>query len=124
MSIPRRRFLKLGAGAAAIAATGCASAPKAKSATRAPIEPLGGKVEHFIVLMLENRSYDQMLGALGGDYDGVADGTRLDFEYPDRKRGSVEIFHGAPPDRFSPDPGHNFHAFTITPRCSTTTGRN
>lgn len=106
--IHRRRFLKIGAGAAAMAASGCASVPKARSATR--IEPLGGKVEHFIVLMLENRSYDQMLGALGGAYDGVADGTRLDFEHPGGKPGSVAIVHGAPPDRFSPDPGHNFHA--------------
>jgi phospholipase C len=108
--IHRRRFLKLGAGAAAVAASGCASTPKARSATSTPIAPLAGKVEHFIVLMLENRSYDQMLGALGGAYDGVANGTRLDFEHPDGKHDSARVLHGAPPDRFSPDPGHNFHA--------------
>ncbi len=72
---------------------------------------LDGKIEHFIVLMLENRSYDQMLGAIDGDeYDGVRAGTRLAYEARDGSREWVSIAHGAPPDRFWPDPGHGFRA--------------
>ena len=66
MPIPRRRFLGLGAAAAAAALTGCgarvAAGPRPPGV---PFEAFDGKIEHFIVLMLENRSYDQMLGALG-----------------------------------------------------------
>jgi phospholipase C len=61
--------------------------------------------------MMENRSYDQMLGALPGvQYAGVAHGTRLPYERADGSRDWVEIRHGAPPDRFFPDPGHGFQA--------------
>jgi phospholipase C len=115
--LPRRRFVKLAAAAAATAVTGCgatrgAGGPHAR-ATRVPFEAFDGKVEHFIVLMLENRSYDQMLGSLSGvddAYDGAARGTRLSYETRDGSREWVAVEHGAPPDRFSPDPGHGFKA--------------
>jgi phospholipase C len=113
MSIPRRRFLELGAAAAATAVTGCASShtvPAAR-APRAPFAAFDGKIEHLIVLMLENRSYDQMLGALPGDeYAGVPRGTRLAYRTHDGAPSWVSIEHGAPPDCFSPDPGHRFNA--------------
>jgi phospholipase C len=108
--IPRRRFLKLGALAAA---SGCASSrfTTATGPQRAPSEPWESKIEHFLVLMMENRSYDQMLGALPGDeYDGLPRGARLSYEARDRSPSSVEIVRGAPPDRFAPDPGHGFSA--------------
>ena len=113
MPFPRRRFLKLGAAAAASALAGCAR-PRVAAGPQPPRlldGALDGKIEHFIVLMLENRSYDQMLGALVGDeYDGVARGTRLAYEARDGSRQWVSIAHGAPPDRFWPDPGHGFRA--------------
>jgi len=114
MPIPRRRFLKLGAAATATAVAGCGSSRAGAGPAWAPHasdRALDGKIEHFIVLMLENRSYDQMLGSLEGDeYDGVAHGTRLAYDAPDGSRQWVSIAHGAPPDRFWPDPGHGFKA--------------
>ena len=114
MAIPRRRFLELGAAAAATAVTGCTSSRVAAPAPRPPRAPFAafdGKIEHFIVLMLENRSYDQMLGALPGDeYDGVARGTSLPYRARDGSAAWVPVEHGAPPDRFAPDPGHGFGA--------------
>jgi phospholipase C len=111
--LPRRRFVKLAAAAAATAVTGCGSARVASGprAPRVPFDAFDGKIEHFIVLMLENRSYDQMLGALSSasdEYDGVPAGTRLSYEARDGSTQWVPIEHGAPPDRFSPDPGHGF----------------
>ena len=113
MSIRRRRFLELGAASAATALAGCAVPPRA----RLPAGPTGSvasldrKIEHFIVLMMENRSYDQMLGALEGpEHDGVPRGVRLPYERRDGGREWLPIRYGAPPDRFSPDPSHNFQA--------------
>jgi phospholipase C len=112
MPIPRRRFLELGAAAAATAVAGCAppgAAAGGARAPRCPVAPLDGKVEHFIVLMLENRSYDQMLGSLTGEeYDGLPRGTRLAYTTHDGCHELVDVAHGAPPDCFAPDPGHGF----------------
>jgi phospholipase C len=112
MPIPRRRFLTLGAAAAASAVTGCGSRVAAgPRMPRAPFEAFDGKIEHFVVLMLENRSYDQMLGALSGEeYDGAAHGTALSYEARDGSPASVAIEYGAPPDCFFPDPGHGFRS--------------
>ncbi len=61
--------------------------------------------------MLENRSYDQMLGSLSGEeYDGVPRGTRLAYRTRDGSEEAVAVEHGAPPDCFAPDPGHGFHS--------------
>jgi phospholipase C len=109
--IPRRQFLELSAAAAATSVAGCSSPGVGAKAPRIPVAPLDGKIEHFIVLMLENRSYDQMLGALPGrEYDGVPRGTRLAYRTRDGARDWVEVEHGAPPDCFAPDPGHGFHS--------------
>ena len=112
MPIPRRQFLGLGAAAAASAVAGCGAGVAAGPRTPGPSFPaFDGKIEHFIVLMLENRSYDQMLGALtGAEYDGAPRGTRLAYEPRDGSPASVPIEYGAPPDCFYPDPGHGFRA--------------
>ncbi|MGD0527785.1 MAG: alkaline phosphatase family protein [Polyangiaceae bacterium] len=112
MAIPRRRFLGLGAGAAAAAVTGCGSRVVAGlRRPEIPFEAFDGKVEHFIVLMLENRSYDLMLGALAGEeHDGVPGGTTLQYEARDGLPAWVDVQYGAPPDAFSPDPGHGFQS--------------
>jgi len=62
-------------------------------------------VQHFVVLMLENRSYDLMLGGLRDPkYVGVASGRELPCEGP--LGPTVAISHGLPPDRMGPDPKH------------------
>jgi phospholipase C len=116
LSIRRRKFLELGAAATASAAFGGCFPPPFEA--RTPPRPddggprrLDGKIDHFIVLMMENRSYDQMLGALRGpEYDSAPAGTRLHYLDKHGTRRSAKVGFGAPSDSFSPDPGHNFHA--------------
>ena len=75
MKLSRRKVLEAGVASAALA--GCAY-PR-----RGPLPPdakLRGRIEHLVVLMMENRSYDQMLGALpGAQYDGAREGTLLSY---------------------------------------------
>lgn len=113
MSLRRRGFLRLGAASAATALAGCTPPPTARlpSGPKGPVASLDAKIEHFIVLMLENRSYDQMLGSLSGpELEGVPPGARLPYQRRDGSTTFLPIVHGAPPDRFAPDPSHNFHA--------------
>src|ERR1041385_5660654 len=113
MSIGRRRFLQIGAASAATSAGACTPAPLVCKA-REPSgtgRAFGGKIEHFVVLMLENRSYDLMLGALRGpEYDGIADDTPLAYQDRNGSPATVHLRHGEPADHFSPDPGHSFKA--------------
>lgn len=65
------------------------------------------RIRHLVVLMLENRSYDLMLGGLRDPrYVGIADGAELPCDAP--LGPSVNVRHGVPPDRIAPDPKHNF----------------
>ena len=73
MKIDRRRFLGMGLASTAVA--GCVNGARA---ARSPVSVarLGGEVRHLVVLMMENRSYDQMLGSLPGHaYAGPPAGT-------------------------------------------------
>ena len=107
MKIDRRRFLGMGLASAALG--GCAPAARP---VRRPVSlaRLGGEIQHVVVLMMENRSYDQMLGALPGDkYAGPPAGTTVSY------RGAhgvvdVPLRHGTPHDSFYPDPPHRFRA--------------
>lgn len=113
----RRRFLQVGAAAASTVVgstlVGCGGGIS-RSRARAPSGPgaaFEGKIEHLVVLMMENRSYDQMLGALAGpEHDGVTPEMALAYEDRRGRARSIRIRHGAPPDQFSPDPPHNFTA--------------
>src|SRR5687767_15890509 len=99
---PRRKFLEMGIASATLAGSGagagCAMPP------RGPLPPnakLGGSIEHFVVLMMENRSYDQMLGALPGEkYAGPPDGTIL--TYVDKHHSTLNV-RGASPPRHPPE---------------------
>ena len=85
-AIDRRRFLALGGGAAAAAAlSACSSGSRASgptTSTRPRAAKLGaGKdapFEHVVILMMENRSFDHLLGWLPG-----ADGRQAGLRYPD-----------------------------------------
>jgi phospholipase C len=102
MKLPRRKFLEASVASAALA--GCGYAP------RGPLPPdakLKGRIEHFVVLMMENRSYDQMLGALPGEkYAGAPEGTPLAYRDARGVERSVALRHGVPRDSFYPDPPH------------------
>lgn len=79
-------------------------------------------IEHVVVLMFENQSYDRILGALHGvdpRYDGLAQGAVVrQLLYPgDPESIDVPIWHhGTPgagwarrePWRTEPDPGHTY----------------
>src|SRR5437660_4278417 len=77
--LSRRRFL----GATAIAAVG--ARPLAQAALRAPARlPMPGRsgIDHIVVVMMENRSFDHYLGWLPG-----ADGKQEGFTFLDRDGG-------------------------------------
>jgi len=59
----RRDFLKLVGGAASTVATPATLLAQPAAASRL------SKIDHFVVLMLENRSFDSMLGMLGRHYE-------------------------------------------------------
>src|SRR4051794_34695347 len=90
MEIDRRRFLTLGAGAAAAAALAACTSDDAKSSRppasaadvahrpRALGNPKDAPFDHVVILMMENRSFDHLLGWLPG-----ADGEQAGLEFPD-----------------------------------------
>jgi phospholipase C len=59
----RRDFLKYSTAAAAMGAAKL-GLPSRAAAQQSPLS----KIDHVVVLMLENRSFDSMLGALGKYY--------------------------------------------------------
>ncbi len=90
--------LAAGTGAAALLArcgvlpARCAGGTSDLSASAGPL----AAVDHLIVLVMENRSFDTMLGALRGDaaYAGAAtvDGLRGNESNPDPAGGGVTVF--------------------------------
>ena len=85
--IDRRQFLSVGAGATLLTALAACSSNDASravrsSATRAHSNALGdpkhAPFDHVVVLMMENRSFDHLLGWLPG-----ADGKQAGLAYPD-----------------------------------------
>src|SRR6478752_366690 len=87
MDIDRRRFLTLSAGAAAATAlAACSSGDGSKATpavTRPRTAPLGSGADapfdHVVLLMMENRSFDHLLGWVPG-----AEGRQAGLRYPDR----------------------------------------
>src|SRR5262245_10034820 len=102
---PRRRFLQMGAAAAAMSGCGIDE----RRARFPSVSKLRGEIQHFVVLMMENRSYDEMLGSLPGHrYAGLPSGTMLRYTTTSGERVSVPVRHGTPADCFYPDPPHRF----------------
>jgi phospholipase C len=96
--------------------------PTATTGENAPTGPLPdpgllANVDHIVVLMMENRSFDHMLGhlslptALGGLGRTDVDGLRGDeFNLTnDNRRVYVFPFTRSPATLFGFDPGHSFH---------------
>jgi len=67
------------------------------------------KIEHLVVLMMENRSFDHMLGWVPG-----ADGRQAGFQYPDRNGVMRNTFHLAADPAYGyqgcdkEDPSHSY----------------
>jgi phospholipase C len=84
MKIDRRGFLGLGLASATLG--GCATGPRYPRPLR-PISRLGGEIRHLVVLMMENRSYDQMLGGLPGpEYAGPPPGAKVSYTWSSMSR--------------------------------------
>jgi phospholipase C len=118
--ITRRRFLRL-SGAAATTAAGAVLPARARAkpapASRDMVAPLD-RFDHLVVVMFENRSFDNLLGYLyepgeaprGQRFDGVA-GRGLANAVPtfvgdgyDR----VEVYRGTTMSNPNPDPGEEY----------------
>jgi phospholipase C len=112
----RREFLVGSAGLLAGACTShkSAPAPANNAAPNLPAATTGafGQFDHLVVLMMENRSFDNMLGYLyqpgqvprGQSFDGVA-GKQLSNPGPD---GPVPVTPGTVMDDPNPDPGEEY----------------
>jgi len=115
MELDRRRFLGLGAGVAAAAALAACSSGDTSSATSTSTRrsaaslPAGrdAPFDHVVLLMMENRSFDHLLGWVPG-----ADGRQAGLRYPD-KAGKLydtwDLGHEYQPCNYL-DPQHQWEA--------------
>jgi len=114
----RRQFLAASAGLVAGACTGGGSKSSAPAKNAAPNLPATGtgsfpQFDHLVVLMMENRSFDNMLGYLyepnqlppGVQFDGVA-GKNLSNPGPNNT--IVPVGPGTVMDNPNPDPGEEY----------------
>lgn len=93
-------------GLAVAVAGGCGGGDALENRMRAlSVDPATSGIDHVVVIMMENRSFDHLLGWLDG-----ADGRQAGLQYPDRK-GRLQRtqllapnFQGCP----HPDPDHSF----------------
>src|SRR3954453_22884090 len=114
MDIDRRRFLTLGAGAAAAAALAACSSDGSKATpavTRRPPTTLpaghDAPFDHVVLLMMENRSFDHLLGWVPG-----AEGRQAGLRYPDgagKLHATWDLGHDYQPCDFL-DPQHQWEA--------------
>src|SRR5437763_2311595 len=103
--VTRRHFLRGTAGAAAGLALG--GLPSALAAPRNKILPPANRsgIEHVVVVMMENRSFDHFLGWLPG-----AEGKQAGLTYTDAAGASHPTFALAPDYQGCghPDPDHSY----------------
>src|SRR5688572_25367173 len=86
VQITRRRFLRSAAATGSVAALGGLGSIERAFAQNLPLpSPDASGIEHIVVVMMENRSYDHFLGW----YDG-ADGRQGDCGMPMRLGRSIE----------------------------------
>ncbi|WP_138444571.1 alkaline phosphatase family protein [Sinomonas susongensis] len=111
MSISRRNFLS----AATVAAAGAAALPgavpqTARSAAQAPLPAPGASgIDHIVVVMMENRSFDHFLGWLPG-----ANGRQAGLTYIDRYGVPHGTHHLTDYQGCShPDPDHSYEGGRI-----------
>jgi phospholipase C len=113
VSWTRRKFLAAGAGLVAGAACAGGSKSPAPAKNAAPNVAPFGQFDHLVVLMFENRSFDNMLGYLyqpnevprNQQFNGVA-GKDLFNVAPDGTK--VSVAPGTVMDNPNPDPGEEY----------------
>ena len=101
----RRQFLRRTAAATGL--TFCGIMPSGLAAPRNRLLPTPQRsgIEHIVVVMMENRSFDHFLGWLPG-----ADGKQEGLSYPDNF-GAMQPTHALAPDYQGcghPDPDHSY----------------
>ena len=103
--VSRRRFLKTAAATGALTLGGFASLPRAFSQSAALPPPELSGIEHVVVLMMENRSFDHMLGWLEG-----AEGRQKGLTYFDAAGVAHQTYRLAPDFQGCghPDPDHSY----------------
>jgi len=87
------------------AASGCGGEDVGRQAHALSVDPATSGIEHVVVVMMENRSFDHLLGWLDG-----ADGRQAGLRYPDRS-GRLQKTHPLAPDFQGcahPDPDHSY----------------
>lgn len=87
----RRRLLAGLAAASTAGLAACGSSDGTDTAAAPPVEPLPNPedsgIDHIVVVMMENRSFDHMLGWAPG-----ADGRQAGLRFPDKAGRQIETF--------------------------------
>ena len=88
----RRRLLAGLAAASTAGLAACGSSDGTDTAAAPPVEPLPNPedsgIDHIVVVMMENRSFDHMLGWVPG-----ADGRQAGLKFPDKAGRQIDSFH-------------------------------
>jgi len=103
MTINRRDFLRNAAGAASAAALAGSVQPTADAAPTLP-SPSDSQIDHIVVVMMENRSFDHFLGWLPGANGRQAGLTYLDSQMHAHQTSRLNTFVGCS----HPDPDHSY----------------
>jgi phospholipase C len=102
--VSRRRVLTGAVGAAGAAALGGLDLPAAAARTAGLPHPGESGIDHIVVLMMENRSFDHYLGWLDG-----ADGRQAGLSYVDRAGARHRTHHLTDYQGCAhPDPDHSY----------------
>jgi phospholipase C len=106
MSVDRRTFLRRAASISAAAFAGAVSDARPQNAQLESLlpSPAGCGIEHIVVVMMENRSFDHMLGWMSN-----ANGMQAGLSYPDNNGNLVPTYRlnyyvGCS----HPDPDHSY----------------
>jgi phospholipase C len=103
VGINRREFLRGAAGAAASAATLTGMHPASAGAQELP-SPSASQIDHIIVVMMENRSFDHFLGWLPGSRGTQAGLSYLDSSGEAHPTWHLNTYVGCS----HPDPDHSY----------------
>jgi hypothetical protein len=83
---------------------------------RLPTPPHQDKIDHFVVLYMENHAADNMFGCMGlPGYDGIDKGHSLPKDPPDPTKGHFNVTCGTAPYVCSGGPGYDTFAGKFAP---------